>query len=657
MGTEQWDQQSLLEYIDDVLVITDDDGVVTFVSPNAGRVLGWQVKPGSDHITTLFGDPLFDPADLQKQGEIRGLTVMITDAEGQARILSIRVRKGRFEAGTILYVCRDVSDRTQADGDTPAAMANSERTAREFQDYLKRLHEISMTLSQSETEDQLCYRAVVLGREKLGFDHLGILIESRGYPVVMYGVDRFGTVKDKRHVLQDGPHMDRWRMLLEAPVNTVFQEDVELTDFGEVLGRGWHAMYCMRQGEQVIGAVMSDNLLAQKPVRPYELELLALFGSVIAHLVVRKRTEETLRASEKRFRTLLEAAPVGILLVDTQGNIISANHIAEIYFGYSQAEFAHVVLEDLVPDQLRAVHKQHRAGFFAHPKMRPVHMGVGLDLYGMRKDGTQFPLEVALSYLEIDNAVLAIAFVTDITEHRQVERQQLELRVERERIGILGQFIRDAAHEFRTPLSLINTNLYLLDKVTDRSRRQQMIERIQEQTDALTRLIEVMTIMVRLDYQKPDQHVPMNINTVVTAVVTRKKAAVNARKLSLETNVSGQVSLVKGDAADLSLALDCLLDNALHFTAPTGQVTVHTHYNDEHVTVAVSDTGTGMSDAVLERIFERFYRADPARTTRGFGLGLSIVRKIADLHGGEIQVESAPDKGSTFRLILPLHRD
>ena len=758
---------ALLENLDEAAFITDDDGRVLFVSPNANRILGRQsIEPGGQ-ITRLLGNA----PQLKANSEPHDLQCKVVASDGSIRYLMVRVKPVAIGAGTRLYLCRcareagvtdhalhesearfraiisvipdlilrirfdhyvmeyipangsDMAllpepihlsalvsaeaaqslmrattealntgrmqiceyDEQVAEGvilteearvvvDSPdtvlaivrdvterkiilAALEMRERTAREFQHYLKELHEAHVELAQTDLKD--FYRRVIeIGLEQLGFDRMGLMLidYDTNDMIGVYGTDPEGHPRDESHyrVSLDSEDGRVWAALNQKDYVSIW-EDIPITEYGEAIGPGWNAIIGVWERDRAIAYLSIDNFVQKRPMRPYEADLLSLYASAVGSLIVRKRAEATLRTSENRFRTLLEAAPMGVLMLNREGKIVSANHKAEELFGYPQAEFGNVGLEDLIPLTARDTRSKRGADFVAYLLSHSTTAGVsGLELYGQHRGGYMFPLDVALSSIESENEILTIAFVTDVTERKLTDAQHLELRLERERTGILTNFIRDAAHEFRTPLSIINTNLYLLEKMEDKPRREELAARIQEQADSITRLVEALTTMVRLDYGASDELAPVNINNIVRATVSRMQSAMADKSLQSEFQDSEHVALVIGDAGDLTLALTCLLENAIRYTPAGGTISVSTEREDDQQVITITDTGIGMSSDVMDHIFERFFRADYARTTRGFGLGLSIARNIIQHHGGEISVESTPNVGSTFRVMLPI---
>lgn len=241
----------------------------------------------------------------------------------------------------------------------------------------------------------------------------------------------------------------------------------------------------------------------------------------------------------------------------------------------------------------------------------------------------------------------------DITSNKFAEQQRIELELERERSKILSEFITSSSHEFRTPISTIQTATYLMRNAGTFEQIQLYVNRIETQTKRITELLESLHTMSRLD--KNPEIVPRSIhlNGTLSTLFSQMREEFLGRFIEAKLDIDSSADVIYGDPALLSIAINAILENAVRYTPKHGIVTLHSYIDNGIPIIEVTDTGIGMTDKVISKIFQRFYRADVAHSTKGFGLGLSIANKIIELHNGYIEVTSAPHIGSTFRIILP----
>lgn len=245
----------------------------------------------------------------------------------------------------------------------------------------------------------------------------------------------------------------------------------------------------------------------------------------------------------------------------------------------------------------------------------------------------------------------------DITVRKDAEQQALELASEKERIRVLQDFIRDVSHDLKTPLSTIGITLYMLRKLMETEEQVRHISKLEGQFRHLSSLIEDMFEMSRLDLGIRIEHKAFDIGEYVEhfAIVFRGRA--EQRDIQFMHDHIEMGCEISGDTALIGRAITSLLENAMHYTPAGGVVTLACYQDSDHIRIEVQDTGIGIHPHELPHIFDRFYRADKARTVNTgarTGLGLSIARKIVELHGGIITVASMPDEGSTFVIHLPL---
>ena len=382
------------------------------------------------------------------------------------------------------------------------------------------------------------------------------------------------------------------------------------------------------------------------------------------------------RRAEKRFRRLLEAAPDAILEVDSAGRIVLINQTAEKMFGYGRDELMGLNVETLVPASMRAGHVRHRDSYTAHPQMRP--MGTGLELHAQRKDGTLFPVEISLSPNPSEEGARVIALVRDITARKHVDdrlkaiqeqytqelsakNQQLEARnLDVERANRLkSEFLASMSHELRTPLHTIIGFSELLTEELEgplNDKQKRFLGHILQDSRHLLELInEILDLSKieagRLELQKEQMDFASCLQEVVSGI--EQQALAKNIEVTVRNEYRGSLY---ADRTRIKEILYNLLSNALKFTPDGGRVWVETVVQGRELQVLVGDTGIGVHPEEHETIFEKFYQVGSTTkgTREGTGLGLPITKKLIELHGGEIRLESSPGEGSRFSFSLPL---
>ncbi len=232
-----------------------------------------------------------------------------------------------------------------------------------------------------------------------------------------------------------------------------------------------------------------------------------------------------------------------------------------------------------------------------------------------------------------------------------LEQERLKVALEEQRAQILSRFIRDAAHEFKTPLTQIGVSLYLLERSPEAAQREPHAVQIRAQIDSLNALLDSILLLTRFD--TADAHAYPRDPVPVRDLEQHIRAAHTHPRISLQPHTLDPAHTVPVNLNDLKIALKQVLENALRYSQPTSPVAVDLSRVGHFLHIAVTDQGEGITPEALPHIFDRFQRGDESHTTRGLGLGLAIARRVLELHRGRIEVQSQPGKGSTFTLVLP----
>lgn len=235
-------------------------------------------------------------------------------------------------------------------------------------------------------------------------------------------------------------------------------------------------------------------------------------------------------------------------------------------------------------------------------------------------------------------------------------RNTEDLAVERERITLLQRFMGDVAHDFKTPLTAIRVSLYLAQRAQSDDERQRHLAIIEHHTARLETLIGDLFNMSRLDVATTNefQFGRVDVNRLIENVITAQEALASQKQHTIRFE-RGDIAPLLSDPIQIERVVINLLVNAINYTPPVGEIVLRTFMLDSRLVVECQDNGIGITPADMPHIFDRFYRGDKARSTEtgGMGLGLSIVQKIVETHGGQITVTSEPGKGSLFRVSFP----
>lgn len=386
---------------------------------------------------------------------------------------------------------------------------------------------------------------------------------------------------------------------------------------------------------------------------PLQMEETALVMSAIRDISERKRATQ-------QFKDLLEAAPDAIVIVNQGGDIIIVNSQAETLFGYTRDELLGKKIELLLPPRYRGKHPTYREDFFSAPKIR--RMGAGLELFGQRKNGEEFPVEISLSPLETADGTLVSSAIRDISERKRVEKILQEKNEELVRANqAKNRFLASMSHELRTPLnSIIGFTGTLLMKLPGplNADQETQLRTVQGSGKHLLSLINDLLDLAKIE---ADEFSP-NLGAIDCAglaeeVVRSLRPQAEAKGLGLDLTVEGQITLWS-DRRALHQIIINLVNNAIKFTEHGSvQLTARraSMNGKENIEICVVDTGIGIPAEDQAKLFSAFSRIEQAgdRIIEGTGLGLYLSQRLANVLGGKISFVSEYGKGSTFTLVLP----
>ncbi len=408
--------------------------------------------------------------------------------------------------------------------------------------------------------------------------------------------------------------------------------------------------------------------------------------------------KEALKKEQEKFEALFEHAGMGIILADEKGVIKMVNHFLLDQFGYqAKEELEGNPVEILIPKKYKPKHQGYREKYMEHPSHRV--MGLGRDLFGIRKNGTEFRVEVSLSNFKAAEESFVIAFVVDITKRKEIEQDlldqkellqvsnakikelndsletEVELRTaqlqkalkqieesrddlsralnkEKDLGDLKSRFVAMASHEFRTPLSTILSSASLLAKYThtdEQDKRDKHIDRIKKSVHNLTGILSDFLSMGKLDNGK----IELRANTVdipefiLNICHEMELQGKDNQKIIYKHSGANLISI---DEALLRNIIFNLLSNAQKFSPENGEIKITSSLNEDILKVVVKDNGIGISTKDLEHITERFFRAENATNIQGTGLGLHIVGKYVELMKGTMKIKSELGKGTTITL-------
>jgi two-component system, sensor histidine kinase len=362
-------------------------------------------------------------------------------------------------------------------------------------------------------------------------------------------------------------------------------------------------------------------------------------------------------------RSVLDDAPDAMIIIDDFGTIWFANRQVSSLFGYARDEIIGESIEKLMPERFRAEHIGQRGHFVGNLRVR--RMGAGLDLIGQRRDGTEFPLEISLSPVEDVGRTLVAAAIRDVSERKHVEAELLVARDAIEAMRELAdranqgrkRFLAAASHDLRQPLQALN---FLNDSLRRLSTHPEALAALSQQEQAISEISRLLNALFDIGKLESGaiQPEPTDFQVANLFDELRAEFAAIAAEKGLQYEIEYWDGWVHSDPALVAQILRNLISNAIQFTRE-GSVRLRCRSDAALVRIEVLDTGVGIPPEQLPYIFDDFHQVeDPADGSHnGYGLGLSIARRLATLLGFELGVRSEVASGSEFSILLPASRE
>jgi len=601
-----WDQ------LPDAVLAIDAQGIVTHWNPAAESVFGYRAQEAQGQ--SIF--TLIVPADRQDEERQAQADAM---RGGQVVFESVRRRKD----GTLVHVAVSSRAIRGADG----------------------------TLAYFLTTQKDVTHLKVLRDAKLVEARFGDLLESTPDAIVMLNVTG-------RIVMVNGQAEN----LFGYARATLLGQPVE-----QLLPKRFHQAHLRHRAHffeqprtRTMGAGLElygrrsngDEFPVEISLSPLQTEEGTMVMSAIRDITDRKK-------ADKKFRDLLESAPDAMVIVNRDGEMVLVNHQATRLFGWSQDDMLGKSIDMLVPQRFRAQHAGHRTGFAAHPRARS--MGAGLDLYGLRKDGSEFPVEVSLSPMETEEGPFVSSAIRDVTERKRFEQALRDKNMQLEDAArIKDRFLATMSHELRTPLNAVigftGTLLMELPGPLNAEQKRQL-GLVQSSADHLLSLINDLLDLAKLDDNRKELHgEPVDCRALLEQLSATFQPQAARKGLAFGLQLPAGALVLHTDQRALHQILINLVGNAIKFTAH-GSVALQLDAGTEHSPwrFRVHDTGAGIAPDDQQRLFLAFSRLEAAErdAIEGTGLGLHLSRKLAQALGGTLELESSSGHGSTFTLSLP----
>jgi PAS domain S-box-containing protein len=610
---------SIVEFSNDAIISESLEGLITTWNRGAEQMFGYTAAEAVGQPITLLAWPGYEDdmrellQRIGREDAVEHYETLRRHKDGRSLVVSLTLSPVRDDAGKLVGISKIARDITEQKKQEELGQRQAQLLDQAYEPMLVRDHQDRITYWNKGAERLYGWTAA----EAVGRVSHELLQTTFGEPQ-----------EEIAKTLESDGHWE-----------------------GEVLHR-------TRKGQRVM--LLSRWIRELGVAEPHVMETNVDMSEREQRLAAEEQTR-----LERRFRQLLEAAPDAIAEVSADGRIVMVNRVAEEMFGYVRDELLGQSVDVLVPDAIRHTHYRHRDSYLEHPRTRP--MGTGLELHAKRRDGSLFPVEISLSPIQTEGGIHVTAVIRDVTERKRAETEvrrlqqqytaELEARNrEIERANRLkSEFLASMSHELRTPLHTIIGFAELLQEDALSETQQRFVGHIHRDSEHLLELINDVLDLSKIEagqlvLRREVYPLAQSVGEALDAI----RPGATAKGIQIE-EWGERDSLVDADPLRVKEMLYNLLSNAVKFTPEGGKVWIEMTGEAGFVRVTVGDTGVGIPTEEQENIFDKFYQV--GNTTRGVregtGLGLSITKELVQMHGGWMEVDSAPGQGSRFTFTLP----
>ena len=375
----------------------------------------------------------------------------------------------------------------------------------------------------------------------------------------------------------------------------------------------------------------------------------------VQYLVLAEHDMTRDKQNSIRLNSYLDSSPDATIIIDRQGRIIRSNTEVEHLTGYGQQELLYENYEKLIPESIRAGHRDNHSNFFRNARSR--EMGSGLELHIRHKSGQQIPVQISLTPVSVANETTVLVRIRDIRQEVETRHYLARSRDEAEKADrAKSRFLAIASHDLRQPLHAINMYLGVLENQKSRDQRRNTINRVKTSIDSISQLLKGLLDISKLE---SGAIVPRISQFPIGDVLERvyNNAASAAVEKGQKISLVHSSAVVRSDQNLLEQLLANLASNAIRYTRDGGHIVIGCRLREERIEVQVLDNGMGIAEEYIDRIFEEYFRIGGSdRKAQGAGLGLAIVRQIGTLLNLELRVTSEVGRGTVFSVFLPRMR-